>query len=230
MAKSTTKELPGEQRPYEKCLKYGPEMLTDAELLAAIIRTGSKGLSAIRVAEEILGLSRSEKGILGIFHLSIKELTEIKGMGEVKAIQMKCIAELSRRIAKANAYQSLVFTNPATIADYYMEDLRHQEREHLVLLMLNTKNKLIQDMVLSRGTVNSSLVSSREIFVEALKCHAVYIILVHNHPSGDPTPSREDILITRRLKEAGNLIGISLIDHIIIGDNKYISLKERGIL
>ena len=224
------KDLPEDERPYEKCLNNGPEVLTDSELLAVIIRTGSVGEQSIDLANRILNLCKSETGILGILHLSIKELIQVKGIGKVKAIQIKCIAELSRRISKASARNQLMLTNPETIANYYMEDLRHQEREQLVLLMLNTKNMLIQDMILFQGTVNSSIVSAREIYIEALKYHAVHIILVHNHPSGDPTPSREDILITKQLKDAGNLIGISLIDHIIIGDNKYISLNEEGIL
>ena len=120
--------------------------------------------------------------------------------------------------------------DPETIANYYMEDMRHQGQELLQMMMLNTKNRLIAETIISKGTVNASLISPREVFLEALKHQAVYIILIHNHPSGDPTPSREDILITRRMKELGTMIGIELMDHIIIGDRSYISLKERGII
>ncbi|MBD5136901.1 MAG: DNA repair protein RadC [Lachnospiraceae bacterium] len=227
---STIRDMKKEYRPYEKCLAYGAEALNEQELLAVIIRTGSKGESSIKLAERILSLSEGNKGILGLMHLSIEELMSVKGIGAVKAIQIKCIVELSRRISKANARTGLNLSDPASIADYYMEDLRHLEREQLILVMMNTKNRLIRDTVMTTGTVNASLVSTREVFVEALKCSAVYIVLVHNHPSGDPTPSREDIINTKQIKDAGNLIGITLLDHIIIGDNKYISLRQRGIL
>lgn len=226
----TMKELHESEQPYEKCLKYGTGALSDDELLAVIIRTGSKGEKSVELSKKILQLSDFDKSILGIHHLSIQELMKVKGIGKVKAIQIQCVAELSRRLAKATALNHLCFTTPATIADYYMEDLRHQVQEHLILVLLNTKSKLIKDILLTKGTVNSSLISPREIFIEAVKKDAVYIILIHNHPSGDPSPSNEDIAVTKRIKEAGQLIGILLIDHIIIGDNRYVSLKERGIL
>lgn len=226
----TMKEMPGSEQPYEKCMLSGAKVLSDAELLAVIIRTGSKGEKSIELSRKVLNLSNYNQGILGLNHLSYHDLLKIKGIGKVKAIQILCIVELSRRMAKARALNHLSFTSPVTIADYYMEDLRHKEQEHLILMMLNTKNRLICDQVLTKGTVNSSLISPREIFIESLKKDAVYIILVHNHPSGDPTPSKEDIAVTMRLKEAGALIGIFLLDHIIIGDNRYISMKERGIL
>lgn len=226
----TIKELPANERPYEKCIDAGPGVLTDAELLAVIIRTGAKGQGSVDLAKKVLGLSSTEYGILAIHHLSAHDLMKIKGIGKVKAVQIQCIAELSRRIAKATALNSLCFNTPSTISDYYMEDLRHKEQEQLVLVMLNTKSRLICDKVLTKGTVNSSLISPREIFIEAVKRDAVFIVLVHNHPSGDPTPSREDIAVTQKIREAGSLIGIGLLDHIIIGDNSYISMKERGIL
>lgn len=230
LKKMTIKDLPPERRPYEKFIKFGPSALTDAELLAIIIRTGSKGEQSIELADRILGYSNNDKGILNIQHLTLNELIELKGIGLVKAAQIKCIAELSMRISKTKAHKLLTFSNPNTIADFYMEELRHSEREKLILLLLNTRSVLIKDIELSCGTVNASLVSPREIFIESLKYNAVYIILIHNHPSGNPNPSRDDILITKRIKDAGDLIGISLIDHIIIGDNKYVSLKQTGIL
>lgn len=228
--KKIMKDLPISERPYEKCLKYGESILSDAELLAVIIRTGTSGESAIELANTILSYSNTEEGILGLINLTIPELKKIKGIGDVKAIQLKCIVELSKRIAKASVRQKISFTTPDAVAEYYMPDLRIKEREELLLILLNTKNHLIYEEVLSRGTVNASLVSPREIFLEAFKYHAVSILLVHNHPSGDPTPSREDVSVTRRIKETGDLIGITLIDHVIIGDNKYVSMKERGIL
>lgn len=155
----------------------------------------------------------------------------IKGIGIAKAVQIKSIAELSRRIAKSHFRISnkKEFVSPEIIAGYYMEDMRHLATEHLKVIMLNTKYRFIGDYELTKGTVNSSLASPREVYIEALKSEAVYIVLIHNHPSGDPTPSRDDLIITKRMKDAGNIIGISLIDHIIIGDNNYISLKQQNL-
>lgn len=227
---STIKEMNKEYRPYEKCLEYGPGALNDYELLAVIIRTGTKGESSVKLAERILTSKKSSNGLLDIMEMSVEELKGIKGIGKVKAIQIKCIAELSRRIAKYNARIGIDFSNSEKIANYYMEDLRHLEREQLILVMMNTKMKLICDCVITSGTVNSSLISTRDIYREALKNGAVYIVLIHNHPSGDPTPSREDIISTKNIKDAGDLIGISILDHIIIGDNKYTSMRIQGIL
>lgn len=171
------------------------------------------------------------QGVIGLINLSVKELMNIKGIGIAKAVQIKSISELSRRIAKSHFSISnkKEFVSPEIIAGYYMEDMRHLSTEHLMVIMLNTKYRFIGDYQLSKGTVNSSLASPREIFIKALKSEAVYIVLIHNHPSGDPTPSREDLIITKRIKDAGNIIGISLIDHIIIGDNNYISLKQQNL-
>ena len=215
------KDMHPEERPYEKCEKYGAEALTEVELLAAIIKTGVRGASSTDLAREIISMT-GEKKIAGIARLSLEELMTIKGIGKVKAIQIMCIAELSRRIAKSRADIRLRFDNPETIADYYMEDLRHKDREYLVLIMLDSKCRLISEKTMTVGTVNASLISAREIYIEAVK--------KHNHPSGDSTPSTQDIYSTKKVIEAGRIIGISLIDHIIIGDNNYVSLKERGII
>jgi DNA repair protein RadC len=226
----TMKQMPKSEQPYEKFLQYGPEVLSDAELLAIIIRTGTKEEKSIDLARKVFRLSNCEDNLLAITRLSLKDLLQIKGIGRVKAVQIKCIAELSRRIAKTNAKSRLCMNNPRTIADYYMEDLRFVNQEVTLLVMVDTKNQFLKDKIISKGTVNSSLISPREIFLESLNNQAVYIVLIHNHPSGDPTPSKEDILATRRIKEAGQLIGIMLLDHIIIGDRKYVSLKELGVL
>lgn len=225
----TVKELPVSERPYEKCEMYGPQYLSDAELLAVILKTGSKGLRAIDLAVNVLNYSKSNPGLKGLNYLTKKELTKIKGIGRVKAIQLLCLTELTKRMAKEVHKDNLRFTTPQSIADYYMQDMRHLPREQVMLLMLDSKNKLIKDTVISSGSVNLSIVPVREILIQALKEDAVNMILVHNHPSGDPSPSPEDIRVTKRLKEAGDLIGITLMDHIIIGDNKYISLKEQGL-
>lgn len=221
-------DLPVQERPYEKCLTDGTGALSNAELLAVIIRTGLQGENSVMIAQKILELSDMNNGILGISHMGIEELMQIKGVGKVKAVQVKCIIELSKRISMASARNRLSFQRPETIAEYYMEDMRHEEQEKLRLLLLNTKNHLIKDQIVSIGTVNSSIITPREIFIEALKYRAVFIILIHNHPSGDPSPSREDILLTNRMKECGELLEVLLLDHIIIGDNRFYSFRENG--
>ncbi|MBQ4283667.1 MAG: DNA repair protein RadC [Lachnospira sp.] len=218
-----------EEKPYEKCLMLGAKTLSDAQLLAVILRTGTNGVNATELAGKIIGMASKncEESLLGITHLSVPELMSIKGVGQVKAIQIQCICELSRRMAKQRAAEKLDFSSPSSIADYYMEDLRHLDKEQLVLVMLDSRCCFIRDCVISVGTVNASLVNSREVFAEALKYNAVSIVLLHNHPSGDSTPSRNDILVTAKIKDAGEIVGINLIDHIIIGDNMYTSLKEK---
>lgn len=227
----TMKHLPREERPYEKFCRMGPDGLSDAELLAVIIRTGSREENSLGLAQKILALNYPNEGILGLLHHSLPELMQIKGVGKVKAIQLLCIGELSKRIwKKAALRENLFFRDPESIASYYQEALRHQEQEQLNAMFLNTKQMLIKDMMITKGTVNASLISPREVFLEALRHHAVHLILVHNHPSGDPSPSQEDVLITERMSQAGKLIGIYLIDHIIIGDTTYVSLRERGVI
>lgn len=231
MKRITMKDIPSDERPYEKCLKEGAQNLSDAELLSVIIRTGNREENSLALAQKILALNYPKKGILGLLHLSMQELMQIKGIGRVKGAQLLCIGELSKRIWKKSSHLSEIsFHNPLDIVNYYVEDMRHREQEIVYVMLLNTKGFLIRDVMISQGTVNATVVSPREIFIEAVKHHAVSLVLIHNHPSGDPAPSREDIRLTKRVKEAGDLLGIRLLDHIIIGDNCYISLKERGIL
>lgn len=226
---NTIKDMPRLERPYEKCEERGASSLSDCELLAVLLRTGTKGENVLDLAERIL-YHIGENGILGIHKFSVEQLMQIKGVGKVKAIQIACISELAKRLAKAEAKKTLCFSSPETIAQYYMEDLRHEKQEHMKMLMLNSKADLIGESDVSKGTVNASLITPRELFIEALQKNAVSIVIMHNHPSGDPTPSRDDMLTTKRISEAGNLIGIELLDHIIIGNNCYISFREQGIL
>lgn len=226
----TVKELPQSERPYDKCEKHGANFLSDAELLAVIIRTGSKNIRSIDLAHHILNYSKTNKGLIGLNYVSINELMSINGIGKVKAIQILCIVELTKRMAKVTNQEGLRLLNPESVANYYMQEMRHMTREEILLVFIDSKSKVLHDMIMSTGTVNASIVTPREVFLNALKHSATYIIMLHNHPSGDPTPSKEDINTTKRIKEAGTLIGIKLMDHIIIGDNKYISLKEQGIL
>ena len=226
----TIKELAKEERPYEKCEAYGASSLSNIELLAVLLRNGTKGGSSLDLAKQLLYSADSEGELLSIRQWTYQQLIKIKGIGKVKAIQILCLSELTRRLAKAEALKGLNFSRPSTIADYYMEDMRHKRQEHLKLLMLNTRSRLIGEANISVGTVNSALISPRELFIEALQKNAVYIILLHNHPSGDPIPSKEDIQVTKMVQESGRLIGIELLDHIIIGNNCYISLIEKGFL
>ena len=223
------KELPNCERPYEKCMEKGVHSLSDKELLAVLLRCGTPGENAVDLSERLL-YHEGADGILGLHQFSMEKLLQIKGIGKVKAVQILCITELAKRLAKANAKETLCFSAPDTIARYYMEDLRHEKQENMKLLMLNSKAMLIGECDISKGTVNASLITPRELFIEALQKNAVAIVIMHNHPSGDPTPSQEDILTTDRIKNAGNLIGIELLDHIIIGNNCYISFREAGIL
>lgn len=223
------KKIPDMERPYEKCQKFGASALSDAELLAVVLRTGSHGENVIGLAQRILYRS-GEDGILGLHRFSMEQLVKIRGIGKVKAIQLICILELARRLSKASVSESLSFTSPASIAEYYMEDLRHESQEVMKLIMINSKGRLISETEISKGTVNASLITPREIFIEALLRQAVAVVAMHNHPSGAPTPSSEDILLTKRIKEAGSIIGVELLDHIIIGNNCYVSLREKGIL
>ena len=226
----TVKELPVSERPYEKCEKYGASALSDAELLAVILRTGTKEQRVIDLAVNILNYSTVCPGLLGLNYLTMKDLMSIKGIGRVKAIEILCITELTKRMAKEIRRESIRLLTPESVAGFYMQDMRHLTNEQVMLVMLDSKNRIIKDMIISEGTVNASIMPTREVYVQALKYEAVNIILIHNHPSGDPSPSAEDIRVTKRLVEAGNLIGITLMDHIIIGDKRYVSLKEQGIL
>lgn len=221
---------PKDELPYDKFIRLGAESLSDAELLAIMLRTGTKTKTPIDLGRDILKLFGNQWGLLGLHHFSLRELMKVKGVGEVKAIQLLCIAEIAKRISYRKAELELNFRDPQTIAAYYMEQLRHCEKEKFVLILLNNRSQLIHDEVLSIGTVNATLVSPREIFIEALKAEASNIIILHNHPSGDPTPSRQDLLITNKIKEVSGLVEIPLIDHIIIGDNQYFSFKQKGLL
>ena len=207
-------------------------MLSDSELLAVILRSGVPGNNSLALANQILSLTKdtSYPGLLGLMHMSLPDLMKVNGIGKVKAIQLKCIGELSKRMASAVARPGLSFNDPITIAKYYMEHLRHEEQEVLIVMLLDGKNHLIGEQTLSRGTVNATLITPREVFLEAMKFHAVSVILVHNHPSGDPTPSDDDVKITERVYRSGELLGVRLLDHVVIGDHKYVSFRELGLL
>lgn len=219
-------QLPKSELPYEKIERLGPKALTDAELLAIVLRTGAKDNPSIAAARQLL--SMDGRGLSGIHVLTPKELSSIKGIGKVKSLQLKAIAEISKRLSKSYAVAKFRITSPSSVANIFMEDMRYLTKEHIKVVLLDTKNGIITDKDISIGTVNASLVDPRDVFIEALKVEAVNIIVLHNHPSGDPEPSGDDIEVTHRLFEASKVIGIELLDHIIIGDGTFVSLKERG--
>ncbi|MCF8010550.1 MAG: DNA repair protein RadC [Clostridiales bacterium] len=224
---ATIKEIPSALRPRERLLKEGPEILSDIELLAIMLRTGTRDISSIDLAAMILSKYDSLRNLLQV---SIEEFSSIKGIGEAKAAQIKAALELGRRVAVTVSADRISIKSPEDAVSLVMEDMRHLDREHFVSLLLNVKNQVMAREIISIGTLNASSVHPRELFKPAIKRSAASVILVHNHPSGDPEPSREDIDITMRLIEAGEIIGIKVLDHLVIGDNKFVSLKAKGII
>ena len=224
----TTKELPESERPYEKFWKYGATALSDAELLAIVIKSGSSKMTAVDVARSFL--SQKDRNLMNLYEMSYDEMKKIHGIGDVIAMQLKCIAELSTRIANTRHFEGIQMRSAATVEEYYMEQLRHEQQEKLIVCMFDSKCKWLGDSVVTTGSVSSSIVPPREIFICALEKKAVHIVMVHNHPSGRAVPSGEDNTVTARIAEAGKLLGIALSDHIIIGDRTYFSYREAGYL
>ena len=216
------KEMPKQNRPRERFLKYGPEVLSDAELFAIFLRTGSPGENVIDMSNRLI----AEYGLDKLFECSLKELQKIKGIGPLKAMQILTMAELGKRykdsqkpVKKINCAED--------VFNYFHERLKDKKEEHFYILMLNTQNNVIGEKRISKGILDASIVHPREVFKPAIRNSASKIILVHNHPSGDSTPSAEDNEITRRLKEAGEGLGIKVVDSIIVGDGKFWSWVEK---
>ncbi len=225
MKHDISKQLPKDIRPYERCMEQGAGALNNAELLAVILRTGSVGENSLELASRLLSI----ESLPGLVSMTVAQLTSIRGIGRVKAIQLQCIGELARRLGTARQ-QGIVLDSPQAVGNYYMNRLKDERQEQVVLVLLNNKGARIKDLVLTKGTVNQTILSPREVFIEAFRYQAVKIILIHNHPSGDPTPSKEDIDVTRQIQKVGELTAIPLLDHVIIGDGRFISLKERGYI
>ena len=187
-------------------------------------------MSAVEVARHLLEVYGKQDGLACLMKLSRGELMSLPGIGPVKTVELLAAAELSRRISRSVRRREVSLKSPSSIAAYFMEEMCYLPREEMHVAMFDTKNRLLHEMALSRGTVNASLVSPREVFLEALRFGAVYLVLLHNHPSGDPSPSEADIRLTGRIAQAGELLHIPLMDHIIIGDHCFISLREQGYL
>lgn len=224
------KDLADCERPYEKAASMGISTLSDAELLAVIIRNGTRDSSSIDLANRVLNAHVLHKGLIGLNYMRREALKDIKGIGDVKATQILAVAELSGRINSARLKKDMIFNSPDTIAEYYIEKCKFLTKERTYLMLFSSSYMLIKEIMISEGTVSSAFMSPREIFIEALKYEAVHIILIHNHPSGLPEPSAEDIRATMKIGEAGKLMGINLSDHIIVGNGSYVSMLERGII
>lgn len=219
------REIPLADRPRERMLSQGAEALSNAELLAILLRTGTYGCSAVDLADRIL---KQFGGAHKLVEADLQELVDMPGIGLAKATQLKAAIEFGRRIARDAQERRPQLLTPADAAHYMMDRLRFERKEHFVALHLDSKNRLVGEEIVSVGTLNSSLVHPREIFKTALKRSAASIICLHNHPSGDPTPSFEDVEVTRRLVEAGQILGVEVLDHIVLGENCFLSMKEKG--
>ena len=223
----TIRDMPEEERPRERLLALGAEKVSNAELLAVILRTGTYRDTALDLAQMVL--SRAGK-LRELPYLAVEELMEIKGIGPAKAVQLKAALELGRRMVVASRGYNVDITSPEDVFNYMMEEMRYLEQEEFRIILLNIKNKVLGVETVFRGGLNSSIVHPREIFRLALRRSAASLILLHNHPSGDPTPSAEDISVTRRLVEAGEIMGVSILDHIIMGEGRFLSFREKGLL
>lgn len=225
MSHINLKNLPESEQPYERFRALGAESLSDAELLAIILKTGTKDMTSLELARSLL--SSCQGNLLNLYELTYEDLLEQKGIGPVKAIQLKAVAELSRRIARTNRGYQLQMNNPKTIADYFMEDMRHHRVEVFKGAFFDAKCNFIGSETVAKGSLSFAYVSPAELFRKALLKNAVMIVILHNHPSGDPTPSREDLELTQQIARGAQLLGITLADHIVIGDNRYYSFREN---
>lgn len=219
------KALPAEERPMEKGLFHGMESLSNTELLALLINSGTREKSAIALAEDVIAFSG---GISRLREMTLEELMGIRGIGKGKAARILAALELGKRVSARPAARPVNVSCSKEIADIFMEELRYEKKENFRIMLLNSKGDVISVETVSIGELTSTLVHPREVFCHAVKKSAAAVVLVHNHPSGDPTPSREDFETTRRLMECGKLMGIRVLDHLVIGDGNYVSIREAG--
>lgn len=232
--KYTIKEMPEDERPQEKLIKFGSDYLSNAELLALIIRTGNrKGDSAIDTATKVLRSLRTandSNGLNSLKNANLSNLMEVDGIGEAKAAMILAAVQLGIRLAVSSNGTKIRVTSPSIAANYVLSEMSVLEQEHFRIMTLNTKKEINFIREISKGTINMTIVHAREVFRTAISDNAHSIILLHNHPTGDPSPSKEDIGLTKNLIEASKIIGIDILDHIIIGDNRYFSFLEEGLL
>ena len=215
-----------DDRPRERLMQVGAAALSSAELIAILFRTGTRGENVVRVAERLLARFG---GLPGLMRASAKEYTQVHGVGEVKAVELKAALELGRRAMIATPEERPRVSSPSDAANLLMSEMSYLEQEHLRVILLDTRNRVLATPTIYVGSLNTSVVRLAEVFKPAIKENAAAIIVVHNHPSGDPSPSPEDIRVTRELVQAGKLLDIGVLDHLVIGHHRYVSLKERGL-
>jgi DNA repair protein RadC len=220
-------QWPENERPRERLLRHGAEGLSDSQLLAILLRTGSSENGVMELAISFLDTYKNLRNIGGA---SVADLSSIKDVGTANIAQIKAAFELGKRLMVESSNGTPVFSSSSAVHSYFAPRFKNVKKEHFLCLLPDAKNRLIRDVKISEGTLTNSLIHPREAFREAIRESAAAVIFVHNHPSEDPTPSRDDILVTERLKQVGEVIGIAALDHIIIGDGSYVSLKEKGIL
>lgn len=219
------KELPISERPYEKLEMYGEKILSNAELIAIIIKTGTKEDTSVGIAQRVLALEKNEVNNLRFLqNISLEELMKVKGIGRVKAIQLKAIAELTKRMSKPLDISKIQINSPKDVAELLIDEMRYEKKEYVKTIILNSKNMILKIVDICIGGTNSAILKPKDILQEAIKQGAPKIILVHNHPSGDPTPSKSDFEFTKRLIEASKIMGVEFVDHIVIGDCGYRSI------
>lgn len=216
-----------DNRPRERLIRQGANSLSNQELIAILLRTGTKQESVLSLANRVL---KNFEKLHELKHATLEEIVSIKGIGEAKAVQLLAAIELGRRLAQKQVDSRYTIRSPQDAAAYLIPEMSSLQQEHFVVLFLNVKNQVIHKQTIFIGSLNSSIVHPREIFREAVKRSSASIICAHNHPSGNATPSPEDIEVTKRIQEAGYIIGIELVDHVIIGDHQFISLKEKGYM
>lgn len=221
------KDVPKQDRPRERLLELGPQHLSNQELMAILLGSGTRQESVMTLAQRIMMYF---EGLNLLRDAAIEELIAIKGIGAAKGVLILAAIELGKRMHKLKPQERYVIRSPEDGADYIMEEMRSLSQEHFVCIFLNTKNQILHRQTIFIGSLNASIVHPREVFREAVRRSAASIICAHNHPSGDPSPSQEDIHVTKRLSECGKMIGIELLDHLVIGDRKFVSLKEKGYL
>ena len=222
------KHMPSEEKPREKLLREGSDRLSTTEILAILINSGTKEISALEIAAQLLSIDK--RGVRFLAECSPEELGRIKGMGQAKICTVLAAVELGKRIAAAPVRDRNLIRSSSDIADLFMEKMRYYKKEHFVSLMINAKGEIIEETEVSIGDLCSSSTHPREVFVDAVKRSAGSVVFLHNHPSGDPSPSDTDIQTTKRLIEAGTILGIPVLDHIIIGDGIYVSMKAMGLI
>ena len=223
------RDLPKEERPREKLIQRGAASLSDTELLAILLRTGTSSVSVLHLAEEVL-TKYQDRGLVSIMNISPQEIASVHGVGLAKAATIVAAVELGRRLSTRAAQKLEKIEGPEDVARYASPLLRFEQKEHFLVMLLDVRNRVLAMPTISIGSLTASVAHPREIFREAIRYSAANMILIHNHPSGDPTPSREDIQITKQMMKAGEIMGIPVLDHIIIAGDGFLSLKEADCL